>query len=314
MSAPTGSYAQVFYDLRPAKQVERRMLIDAFHRLLAGGFALRDYQYTGFGSIYFVDFILLHRLVGLHRLLSLEFDQKITQRVAFNQPFGLVNIEMQAAGDVIPTLERDLQHILWLDYDYRLTRSVVSDVSQAAYRLSPGSILLVTVDIKAPDGRVNPTEWREYYEEQAGEYFNIEWTADDFGESDLAKRVVEIVAAAIREGLSGRKAVRFAPLFHFIYADGHPMLTAGGMIITDTEERKLGGCDFSDANFMRFNFSDDPFVIRVPRLTRKERLYLDANMPCPDGWLPEDFELTSEETLDYRAIYRYYPTYAELVL
>ena len=87
MSTPTQSYLKVPYDLRPAKQVERRMLIDAFHRLTSAGFPIADYQYTGMGSIYFVDFILFHKLLGMDKLLSVEFDKDIEKRVKFNAPF-----------------------------------------------------------------------------------------------------------------------------------------------------------------------------------------------------------------------------------
>jgi len=54
----TSSSYRVQYDLRPAKQVERRMIIDALQRLSTAGFPITDYQYTGFGAIYFVDFIV----------------------------------------------------------------------------------------------------------------------------------------------------------------------------------------------------------------------------------------------------------------
>jgi len=60
MSAATESYLKVAYDLRPAKQIERRMFIDGLQRLALAGFDIGDYQYTGFGSIFFVDFILFH--------------------------------------------------------------------------------------------------------------------------------------------------------------------------------------------------------------------------------------------------------------
>ena len=43
MTAPSKSYKQVFYDLRPGKQVERRMIMDALGRLMNGGIPIRDY-------------------------------------------------------------------------------------------------------------------------------------------------------------------------------------------------------------------------------------------------------------------------------
>src|SRR3990172_75048 len=104
VTEPTKSYQKVAYDLRPAKQVERRMILDALGRLMNQGVPIRDYQYTGFGSTYFVDFILLYRLVGLTRFLSVEFDTNITKRVLYNKPFDPIAIRMDPIGDVIPEL------------------------------------------------------------------------------------------------------------------------------------------------------------------------------------------------------------------
>src|SRR6266446_7237227 len=150
MSAATESYLKVHYELRPAKQVERRMLIDAFQLLAQSGFSIRDYQYTGMGSIYFVDFTLMHRLLGINRMLSVEHSTSIRKRVAFNRPFAWVDTKIGPIGDVIPSLSKDRQHILWLDYDGIIQNTHLQDVSVAATFLSVGSLLLVTVDIE-PD-------------------------------------------------------------------------------------------------------------------------------------------------------------------
>lgn len=150
MTAPSKSYKQVFYDLRPGKQVERRMIMDALGRLMNGGIPIRDYQYTGLGSIYFFDFILLYKLLGLRRFLSVEYDTDITKRVEFNKPFEVIKIQMAPIGDVIPDLDPNLRHLIWLDYDDRLTNSMLLDASAAAYHLSPESLLLVTVDVDPP--------------------------------------------------------------------------------------------------------------------------------------------------------------------
>jgi len=315
MTAPAGSYLEVSYDLRPAKQVERRMIIDVLQRMAAGGFQIREYQYTGLGSIYFVDFILFHRLLGLHRLLSVEHDSRIEKRVEFNRPFGKVEIQLGSIGDVIPTLATDLKHLLWLDYDYVLDREVVIDTSNAAYRLSEGSILLVTVDLKQPAGRDTPKECMEYYREHAGVYFEAGWVGDEFAPSELPMTVTRILHNAIRNGLSGRPGIRFLPLFKFLYADGtHPMLTLGGLLGGESTERQLLACDFSGIGFVRSDVASIPYRIVVPRLTRRERIYLDRYMPCDDGWVPPDFELSMEEAMHYRSIYRYNPWYAELLL
>src|SRR5438477_10122475 len=107
---PSESYLTVHYELRPAKQVERRMLVDALLSLSAAGFPIKHYQYTGMGSIYFIDFMLFHRLIGIKSMLSVEYDINIARRVEFNRPFECVATEIAAIGDVIPRLSRDRQH------------------------------------------------------------------------------------------------------------------------------------------------------------------------------------------------------------
>jgi hypothetical protein len=315
MKAPSESYLKVHYELRPAKQVERRMLIDAFQMLSLAGFPISDYQYTGFGSIYFVDFILFHKILGMNRLLSVEYSTKVAKRVRFNKPYDCIDIEIKPIGDVIPTLSRDRKHLLWLDYDSVIQREQLADVVLAATYLSPGSLLLVTVDVEPPGSDCDgPVEWREYYLDEAERYLGSARTIKDFTASKLPTLNVQILQRAISAGLSGRPDVHFFPLFNFLYADGHKMLTIGGMIGTDVEQRGLRSSPIADAEFARLDLDSDPFEIRVPRLTRKERMYLDFAMPCSDKWHPKDFELKKEDVKTYRQIYRYFPAYAELLL
>ena len=37
-------------------------------------------------------------------------------------------------------------------------------------------------------------------------------------------------------------------------------------------------------------------------------------MPCDDSWLPNEFEASTEEIKAYREIYRFLPSYAELLV
>src|SRR5436190_20210322 len=123
-----GSSFGVQYDLRPAKQVERRMVIDACQLLSLANFPIRDYQYTGFGSFYFVDFILFHKLLGIRDMVSVERDTRIKKRIKYNCPFACVELLMTSSTAVIPTLSQDKKHILWLDYDSVLSANHILDV------------------------------------------------------------------------------------------------------------------------------------------------------------------------------------------
>jgi len=53
------SYRLINYNLRPAKSVERKMLAEGMSRLSIFG-KIEDYNYVGFGSTFFSDFLLLH--------------------------------------------------------------------------------------------------------------------------------------------------------------------------------------------------------------------------------------------------------------
>lgn len=305
---------QPHYELRPAKQVERRMLIDAFQKLARAGFDIPNYRYTGMGSFYFVDFTLFHKLLGISKMLSAEHSGKIRKRVRFNQPFGFVNIEMKPIGDLIASLSKDERHIVWLDYDQVLWRGHLEDIYLAASHLSVGSILLVTVDVEPPiKQEEDPKRWKEYYEEEATEYLGVGIKLKEFSRSNLARLNAQIISRAIVAGLAFRE-VEFFPLFSFKYRDGHQMLSVGGMIGSESERLKINGSELIKTSYTRFSLESEPYEIRVPRVTRKERLYLDSVMPCSDKWKPKDFELSSEEILAYREIYRFFPAYAELLL
>ncbi|MCL4203463.1 MAG: hypothetical protein KJ000_13250 [Pirellulaceae bacterium] len=293
------------------------MLVDALQSLATAGFQIRDYQYTGMGSIFFVDFILFHKLLGIHRMLSVEFSERIERRVKFNRPFGGVTIEIGSVGEFIPQLSRDLKHLVWLDYDDHLTPEHLQDASLAGTFLTPGSILLVTVDAEPPipvEAGGNPKVWREYFVENAGLFIDPSWTDEQFSRSLLPKTIVNIVVRALQSGLAGRSNVEFAPMFNFRYADGHEMVTVGGMMVTESEQRQLISSGLVHASYTRFNLEEEAYTIRVPRLTRKERAYLDAWMPCLDDWLPDEFELRAEDVLAYRDVYRFFPAFAEILL
>lgn len=319
-SEPTPSWKKVQYELRPAKQVERKMLLDTFQKLMASGFSISDYQYTGLGSLYFVDFILFHRYLGITQMWSVEESTEIEKRVEFNKPFKCVHISIDDVANCIPQLSLDRKHILWLDYDRILNEERISAVRMAASHLPRESILIVTVDAEPPghpeDGprKWNPAAWREYFLDHAEHYLWPNPSPRDFARTKLASVNARILNNAIRNGLVGRTDVGFLPLFNFLYADGHQMVSVGGMIGGEVEERKLASLDRGALPFLRDDLTADPYEIHVPLVTRKERLYLDREMPCTDHWLPKDFELKPEEVVAYRMIYRYYPAYAEMLL
>ena len=92
------------------------------------------------------------------------------------------------------------------------------------------------------------------------------------------------------------------------------MLTIGGMVAGDAERQLLKNPALKQKPYMKFTWRDAPCSVVVPRLTRKERIFLEGSMPGTDGWAPKIFELQASDVQAYREIYRFYPIYAELAL
>jgi hypothetical protein len=257
---------------------------------------------------------MLHRYFGITRMVSVEFSQKIRKRVHFNRPFGSIDLLIDEIGNVIPDLSKDRKHLLWLDYDSRLLAYHLRDIAQAATHLSPGSLLLITMDVEPPGDKLSkPAAWKQYFLREAGDYLSPQLPISDFAQSKLTAVVGKVLSNCIESVVKARKDIKWLPLFCFSYADGHEMLTVGGMIVAPDDERRIQSSGIYDAVYYRSDFAK-PFRIRVPNLTKKERVLLDAEIPKAVNWAPEAFELSPKDVEAYQQIYRFMPVYAELYL
>jgi len=146
------------YSLRPAKNIERKMMGEAFARL-APLSPLSKYRYIGFGSEFFNDFALYHETLGIREMLSIEHDIDRVPRCEFNRPYKCIRVEPGTASQVLPRLRWEPRSIVWLDYLDRLKRSVLDDIALVASAASSGSLLVWTV---------NAQPWEEGPDEENG--------------------------------------------------------------------------------------------------------------------------------------------------
>jgi hypothetical protein len=298
------------------------MMVHAIQQFAEAGFPISKYRYAGFGAFFFMDFIIFRRLLGISDMISMEHDERYRNRVIFNRPFSDIQVLFKSSSEYIPQLDRDKKHILWLDYDDPIFKDQVSDIEMAASLMSSGSLLVATIEVdfdKSDEIREFPPNerqgaWLLRFRRECGRFFDPTWTIESFAASLIARRGIEVLNAAILSGISMRKDTFFQPLFSFLYADGHEMLTFGGMLLSDSDKERLEYADWSSLPFLRRSADLEPFKIDVPILTRKERLYVDSYMPCPEEWTPTEFELEPEDVANYSKIFKYCPLYAELLL
>lgn len=74
MAQPSNSFKQFHYGLRPSKQIERKIMIEVFLRLSKEGYNISDYTYLGFGSVYYVDFVMFHKYLFMEEMICVEWE------------------------------------------------------------------------------------------------------------------------------------------------------------------------------------------------------------------------------------------------
>lgn len=318
----SGSYKRINYTLRIAKNVERKMMCEAFRRLSEIRL-VETYRYIGFGSLYFSDFILFHKALNITSLHSIEKDEAAKKRFLFNCPFGYINIHFGESHQILPQLNwQDEPSIVWLDYDGQLTPNVLSDVETICTSASSGSIIIISVNVH-PGAEIDQGKTRlERLKEQVGE----EKVPADIAEKDLpgwktAGVIRRIILNQIKETLSNRngglrKALKldYKQLFNFNYEDGAKMLTVGGLLYDEGIAGKVNSCAFERLDFTRFG--EEPYKIETPYLTNREIRSIDAKL-CEVAesdkikQLALEFGIPESDAEIYSKIYRYFPTFAE---
>ena len=85
------SFDVVNYSLRPNKNIERKLIFESL-RMMDNIFDFSSYRYVGMGSLWFVDFILAHKMLHINNMVSIEMPE-YEKRVEFNKPYNCINIE-----------------------------------------------------------------------------------------------------------------------------------------------------------------------------------------------------------------------------
>jgi hypothetical protein len=249
-----GSYRGINYSLRPGKHIERKMLAEALSKLTPFG-PLHSYRYVGFGSIYFADFIVIHRGLGIDDMVSIEEQVQDEARVASNKPFACIRLEYGSSNDMLPTLDWSKKTIAWLDYDGRLNRSVLADTAWFFTAAEPGSVYILTVNVQAGE----PAKGLDQLTDAVGiDRVPPGIVARDLTSWGLADVSRRIVTNEIRDtlyqrngGRRGGESLRFRQLFHFRYADtarlqlrpsgeGGSKLVRGAWVAADTSGMREG--------------------------------------------------------------------------
>jgi hypothetical protein len=314
------SFEKFNYSLRPSKQVERKILIEKLIRLSQISYPLRDYTYLGFGSVYYVDFQMFHKFLHIRNMVCVEGSPN-ERRMRFNMPYKCITLHMKAFSEFVAEVDPNRKYLVWLDYDYPVNEEMLRDIDNCVHRLSKGSIFLVTAEARARPPKDASKEVEDlsgddlddflinHFNEILGDLVGRKVTRNDLDQMGISQLFVKALTKRVIETtLLRNEDLTYIQLFNYWYKDGAPMLTLGGVIGDEDENRRLTQELANEEFIVR---GDEPLIISVPHLTAREKHWLDSRI-CPELTVRElEFEL-EEESLDrFRMFYKQYPSYFE---
>jgi hypothetical protein len=316
----SASFRKIDYSLRPAKHAERRMLCDVFRRLTPFG-RVEEYVYVGFGSIWFSDFILMHRALGIKKMISIEQHSAAQRRIEDNKPFRIPVIYQQSK-DALPDLDWSAKQFLWLDYDDTISTDMLLDMRLATGLASSGTVLTVSVQCsRAPQlaeaeregglsglDRFINTFGRERIPPATTSEHLFGW---QFGELSRKMLLQEIDAElARRNAPNAANPFCFSPICEIEYEDGAKMTTFVGVFHAEKDKDLVQSCHFDGLDFLRPD--GRPVRIVVPKLTVREFKRLETQLPLPDGGALELGTIPGTDAQHFVEMYRYLPNFAVL--
>ncbi|RED25793.1 hypothetical protein BJ123_13026 [Rhodopseudomonas thermotolerans] len=310
------SFEAINYMLRPNKNVERKLIVATLKKLQPQ-FDIPKFRYVGFGSMWFSDFVLVHRYLNICDLITIENQKSRKKRVEFNKPFACIEVRMDEAAIALGDVLDGKQSIVWLDYDGPLKSAMTGDLETAVGEMVSGSMLLVSVNASVDQLRNQKLQGEEV---EANVYLADICENEELLNSELRLTANEFPALAaqilhdrIKSAVLEKKpGCEYVPIWSYRYADGVTMVTVGGMIADHMDRDKLRA---SDASTFAAATGRELFDIDLPVLTEKEKRALDKLLPSEEGLDPRrlEFELRPSEVAAYQRFYLEYPIFGELV-
>ena len=233
------------------------------------------------------------------------------------------------SSEVLPGLDWSIRTIAWLDYDYRLNKSVLSDVKRLCLDAIPGSMFVVTVDAKPakleylpkkdPAGAIADHWYKELVKGVGSSKVPRDVDPRSLGDWGTAEVYWRIINNEIETALTVRNfgkppgnKILYKQLFHFRYADGARMLTVGGLLYEEGQAGIVDSCEFDKLDFV--SNGKEPIEIHVPCLTLREIRDLDKQLPLQPGKELEADSIPKVDLDAYKNVYRFYPAFAETEL
>ncbi|MGA7711207.1 MAG: O-methyltransferase [Rhizomicrobium sp.] len=325
------SAADIPYQLRPNKFIDRQMFMELLLRLVVPR-SPEYYIYVSMGGRHLIDHHAVYNELGIQAQYSFDKDANEVARQMFNRPTGRTHcVEMNTADlpsrldQIWSEFPRKKNLIVWLDYTTADRRSQFQEAIQILTQLKHGDIFRITLNANlqtlGPDkdwkksGAASPREYRaDRLRAQIQEYMPTDVTT--ISDTEFPAVLARCMELATNVAEAKKRDLQITPVLITSYKDGTRMLT-----VTCAVSEKGHEHSFPDRLFSRWKFAchgwDDIQLIYAPVLSSKEQYRLDAYLHrgakrmlgalkfLPAGDVPSSLEALRS----YRDFHRYYPTF-----
>jgi hypothetical protein len=298
---------------------------------------MADYAYLSMGAYPLEDHKLVHRNLGITRLIAFDMEASVVSRQEFNKPIDSCRCIVRKSGEVVSNLSSVLEEcdfadstgvIVWLDYTMpKMLGEQVREFESLLDALTTGDVVRVTVNAHpqelndAPSAKPTTIEERRAKQfgnlkNRIGDYMPSEATADDMTIEGLPRILARSFAKAALNAFPVSGNLTFRPLSVVRYADGQQMLSITGVVADRTDEGEM----LSRLGLATWPFASDIWTdihnLVVPDLTLRERLFLErevstksvAEIVATLGFESAGDIEVSQFIDNYKNYYRFYPT------
>ncbi len=311
----------ISYDIRPSKQIERRLVFESLQSAAVAGLSVSEKPFIGMGGVRFVDFLLANRLLGIRRFESIEHDADILARCVFNRPFHDIAVFDGNSSEYIAAKGFQEPAIVWFDYERGVSTDLKDDMISLSGSVRPGTFVFVTATAELPPALRSINGLGKRLEQ-------LRVDIDPLGSGLLEESVnpkhfhetaARILIAALRFGFAGRSDGRFYPYLRLNYKDSTWMMTVGGYFGVEKDIRVLRESLRVKCPFLKPDDHEFVYAIRQFNITDAERRLFDRATIAGKHRRSEKMALRrmgfTDGTIDqYAELMRFIPRYFESAL
>lgn len=309
----------ISYDLRPAKQSERGILVDVLKVGGDCGLPIRDYRYIGMGANRFYDFLMLHKHVGIKRMVSLEHDADMYKRAVFNVPYKFIDVRNTSAADFLATDAEVSPDIYWFDYDGGIGPGIVGDIQSASMKMKLGDFCFVTAFGGPPRAmdRLNDQDRLVLLKDTLPNNAGLV-ELDDVERSAFPVAVHKILVSAFKEAFAPRTDGKFVLLLEVEYSDSASMVTVGGAFLTEGQAAAYKQKLKTALPFLKIAKSE-LYEIQSLNITERERGLFDRAVTAgrkrsTERNILKGLGFKDADISAYEDLLRYLPRYVETLV